>query len=431
MVADPNDRATWVSSWSGQPCGHQHPVESCARVPGSSRVRPLRRLSVPRIGNGESSVKSPWKRASAAACVIAGVTLASNAAAQATDTQVRQWLEHEWHKASAGTMPEGVELSFRHIQLEVPPEKELAALREAVRGRPDHPQRPDLEAFERRLASGGDVTHYQLAYADSGLWRVSRSLEYEPEMPFWDTALRDGLVWGLTEQQFTVVEADRESEANRSYAKRGIETVRSAWGRFAFGNFAFGWFASSTPELVRSEGTRWAARAINEAGVICEWRGRWDEELERGFVESAEFIGRTEGTLTSGSEWTFQDWRYWEDAGVWLAGRVERTSDQRPYAAFEVLGVSPSTRDAVAELAAMPDLAGEDPLRGKILVSRVNDYRLAESEVRWLDPSRELVATAPVQMSDSRGAVVLRWFGWAVLLVLLGAFIWLRSRRSQ
>lgn len=301
---------------------------------------------------------SPLCRVLVLAVACLAVIPSRHAYGQIAPEQVTDWLSQEWKESARGLMPFNTRMRFIHRALEVPPESELTALRDAVSGRPDHPQRTDLEAYERRIAGGGDTTVYTIAYGGPGRWRVSRSIEYDDQLPYWDTAAHDGIAWGLTAAQLTVVEADAEGRVNRNYVDRGLETIASAWTRFAFGNFAFGWFSESEPELVEFDGERWVARAVNRAGVIGEWRGRWDESLGRGFVESVEFVGRTDGEPTSGSEWVFGDWRYWEQTDAWLATRVERTSQSRPHSSYSLLEVAPVSDRELSELCALPDLAG-------------------------------------------------------------------------
>lgn len=70
-------------------------------------------------------------------------------------------------------------------------------------------------------------------------------------------------------------------------------------------------------------------------------------------------------------------------------------------------------------------------MRGAITVTRVNDFRDGESEIRWLDESRDVMAAKPVESQNAGAAAALRWFGWIALAVFFGAFVCVRARRTR
>ncbi|MDQ7012305.1 MAG: hypothetical protein Q9O74_00240 [Planctomycetota bacterium] len=356
----------------------------------------------------------------------------SAAQAQSVDREtVEAWLRAEWANAADAQLPPDIVLEYVVDVVEVPTAAEIRALRAEVRNRPDHPMRQDLEIYERRLAHGPDRTVHKVWYSSEDQWRLSQSLEYTgDEGGYWDTARSGALVWGMSKQQLTLVDAEHEAEVKRRFAERGTEVIRSVWNSLVFGNFAFGWFQESTPTLISIQNDVWIAQAVNSGGVIGEWRGRWDSAAGRGFVTSVAFIGKTNGEPSSASEWYFEDWSYNRDVGVWIAARAAKQLDHRPMKSTRYLGAERVSDEVVRRAISIPDIAGEDPVRGVVTISKVSDLRTGRDEVQWLDESQNLLY-AETSSAKPRASNTLRWIGWATLVVMVGALLWVRVGRSS
>jgi len=95
------------------------------------------------------------------------------AANEATQDEVRSWIQSEWERAASLPDLKGFEFRFRIEHREVLPEQKLAELRALVAGRPDHPERKTIERSERRKSRGPDVLDHRLWLLSSGEWRLN------------------------------------------------------------------------------------------------------------------------------------------------------------------------------------------------------------------------------------------------------------------
>ncbi|MFG0314439.1 MAG: hypothetical protein ACF8LL_09675, partial [Phycisphaerales bacterium] len=157
--------------------------------------------------------------------------------AQDTDrSAVESWLDREWSAAAEAVPPPSVAIQYAIEITEVPSQMELDSLRARVSDRPDHPERENLEIFERRIANGPDRMVYTAWFASDMKWRLSQTNEYLlPEVSYWDVA-RDGeTTWGMSANQLTTYDFSRGPSLRFFYAEHGVGDMGSALNELMYG----------------------------------------------------------------------------------------------------------------------------------------------------------------------------------------------------
>ena len=110
------------------------------------------------------------------ATLTAVLVVPSEAWGQTADdtlARLKSWLDRAWEEAQTLPSISDASLRWRVEDRFVPTQAELDALRKEVAGRPDHPKRPQLNIYERRLRDGPDVVHYELWLDGEDRWRLN------------------------------------------------------------------------------------------------------------------------------------------------------------------------------------------------------------------------------------------------------------------
>lgn len=190
---------------------------------------------------------------------LLSLAFAGAAAGQELDRdEVQRWFDDAW--SAAQSLPDlgdnSVEWTLELVY--VPPADELDRLRRSVEGRPDHPERYQLEAYERRRKGDHEVLRRRLWSRGDGQWRWNQDMG---ETGFSDAARTEKHEWSMNTD--TLVVEDRrsgEDELESPIAGR----VRAFWpelSRMLHGNFSSGSISGLTPQAVQLRGDRWRVNA--------------------------------------------------------------------------------------------------------------------------------------------------------------------------
>ena len=345
------------------------------------------------------------------------VVLAGVSAAPTPET----WLRSEWEAARGEYSFPGVEIRYTVELCYVPPPEELAALRREVQGKPDHPGWRDLEVYDRRLGDGPDRISVRVWLAD-GEWRVSQT--GGAASPPVDYATANGVSWSLSPNTLNLVDSD-SPPPQRDYAGL-VGANLSALSRLLHGYIGIGEAKGAVLGEIHEGSGRWTVVAEGD-GLRASFEGRWSEDLGRGFVERMvieQSLPQFVGAVTE-----FQEWRYDEPLGQWVAGRVvEHKPDGTVDRLFVFDTTAPVTREEFESLVTAPRLDRPDPIRGDLRVTKVSDFRSDALKESVVGPDGSVLQTRPLPGRQAR--LNARRLGWAILVILAMTFVVVRIRNA-
>jgi hypothetical protein len=348
-------------------------------------------------------------------------------------SDVRAWLEAEFERSRAHITLGDVRLDFRRVWPPLLSDAELEAMERRVEGRPDHPDRRVLEE-ERRRRAGEAYEDFSVWYPSEGVFRINKTMPTRETLGYTDQASTpEGSSWSMTPAQLNVV---TKGQAPPGYDYAGSEsTVAHFVSMFRFGGVrkAPG-VEIEIEDVQRSGGESYTA----EVRFETEWGAtrfrydlRWDDGLARGFVTERILVGAESEDFADqiGSGARYRDWRMDPTLGEFLAGRIERLSAGGSLE--EVLTLSGAEQEPpgfVERVTAVPDVRGDDPIRGGVTVTSVYDHRKGKERAYEMSPEREAFGEWSLSARAERG---MRWAGWLTLVGLALALVGYRVWRSR
>nr|MBP9899147.1 hypothetical protein [Gemmatimonadales bacterium] len=143
--------------------------------------------------------------------VCSGMPLCS-IASPPTESEVREWLGSECKSTMSLRDAEGKLFRWHIEYFYVPPTSQIQALREEVRGKPEHPKLKLLEKYEKRLKDGPFLDPIACYYIDSKTWRIVDDLAevVEPGY-FMDSAHTASESWVWQPRRLVRMDADADS----------------------------------------------------------------------------------------------------------------------------------------------------------------------------------------------------------------------------
>lgn len=350
-----------------------------------------------------------------------------------TQQEVQTWFDKEWAEAQKMPALEGFGIRWRQEDHAMLPPQELEALRQAVKGHPEHPRKNELIGYEQKLKSGPIAIPQELYVLGDGKWRYNSTFE---DGSFFDAVVTPERSWTLFPQSLAIYDVKAEMVAGTKQSLRDQEQIfRGPVGEMLFGGFYQFAHTAAVPGLVVVEGDRWKVDAVQpprpdgRTWFALEYRGRWDAAAGRGFVERATITAHGYMPGAVGSYREFKEWFFDENIGRWIARRVEERTASGELALANVFEKSVAWPAGGFEaLTAIPPARGSDPIRGESRFTSMTDFReraiVADpgtpGEIRTSLPAGEFGAESDV----------LRTAGWLVLgvLVVVFGFVYFRRR---
>jgi hypothetical protein len=358
----------------------------------------------------------------------------AQAAASATDAaRVEKWRDAAWRDSTRLPSLRG---GFAcHIEyLLVPPDDELNQLRAEVPGKPEHPRKAELEQFEERLRGTPTIQRFVVYSAGDDRWRCCLDLG-----GVWiDSAVNRGLGWTLSRDDLNIFSlADDRQEGRDPRSERNLfATPLSRLMDGGFGECARGGLLPGPMEV---RGDRWTFRAatppLSEGAAPAfqvVFSGRWDEGLERGFVDELNMMMEPIYRDGFGSSIRFANWQVDPELGVWIAGSVEsRFPDGRLDARYVFDGAAAIGEGGIDAILALPTPGSVDPVRGPATFRSIFDHR--DASVKILRDGVPVPAGTinPAPGASSTRDRWLRPVGWFLFGSCLCLYVWLRLRRQS
>lgn len=318
--------------------------------------------------------------------VVAGAALICfSSVAHASAGDVRTWLAQAWEEAAKLPNFGDANLKWHAQRLYVPSDAQLETMRRAVAGKPDHPDRASLMLYDRRVRGDKDEAVRQLWCHGDGQWRLSYDFQSnnlstgEVITSFSDTTVLPDRHWRITPDQLLIEPPDVSARSEIGGLIRSRSDFVLEVGYFANGGMTGAHQSGTALGEVVVNGNRWsviATRTQSQAGKSYQLRfdGRWDEAQSRGFVERMEIVTNDYKPQVVGTAWTFSDWRVDAVSDKAFAWKVE---EFRPGGildsrfVIEHFAVEPGK--SFEEVTRTPEVAGVDPVRGKVTFSTIQD----------------------------------------------------------
>jgi hypothetical protein len=206
--------------------------------------------------------------------------------------------------------------------------------------------------------------------------------------------------------------------------------------RMMFGGLSDGVISGIKRDALRWDGSKWRVtlwwgESRDRAKLTTEVSGRWDEQLERGFVESEKITSNTVRPDSVGSGAVYKDWRFVPEIQRWVAGRTEEhAADGRLERVIAFEGASAGERGDFALVTALPDAEAADPIRGDTTFLQLVDFRRGIAKDRSA-PSDPLGSAAPLPGGrNGFEHVWRRWLAWVVVAILVSSLVALRIFRK-
>lgn len=361
---------------------------------------------------------------------------ASVGRAPPTVEEVRTWLQAE--AASFDGLPDlkGHSITWRLEFRWIPPAADLERLRKEVAGKPDHPERANLEQYENALRGKPTTNRYRLWSKGPGEWRWNQSWGASDDMShYWDRTLTKKVAWTLLSDQLEIADPSAPFRVGMDLSGLertviGADLKRMLYARLPSlrqSNYEF-----NSP-VVHEMG--WSVLAVRggatpDQRLEMTVRGRWDASLTRGFVEELRVVRNDLYPGSVGERTTYSDWLFVPGLERWVAHRVEEYNTKGTL--DKVIVFEGATEEQPGEfdlVTQIPPIDGPDPVRGSATFHFVTDHRKGTQLA--VDGARGVVGQAVVPgRIGSASSIWNRWLGWLAtgLLLLSIAVVVVRRR---
>jgi hypothetical protein len=323
-------------------------------------------------------------------------------------------------------LPTGVRVVWEHESHAGISGEEMARLSQAVAGKPDHPDRRNVENARRRASSGPDRKRCEVMVDPIGRFRYR---EIGPGDARLDVVIADGIIWVLSGESLTLLREAATPPPGRNFVPHKANAQRQV-AQFTLGALSF-LIGSPDPRVLRFEqtGDEWTATVGLRDGLgAFHIEGRNDRSILRARLARLDAFSPSpaeQGAATISAD-------LWADSPI---GPVDRLCEE--YAPGRVLRFrsrlidittwndsrvfEPPQRDATTE-----------PLRGEMLIREVADFRQDPAGRFWTrDNSGDKWLMTGLPPSDPARVVrSLDRVGYLALagVVTIFAGVWLRRR---
>lgn len=304
----------------------------------------------------------------------------------------------------------------------------LEELRSRVQGKPEHPERRQLERLEKQLELDGFLWRYRIWYQDDEHWRVSSDTD-DPDVPiqFHDAAQSgpsDSWMWA--QGSLTLYDAGHLPEGQSSstlllHLQQFVRCFVDVSIRVAR--------PPVSPTTSRLDGTTWLATAeSDDRSRVINYQGSLSPSgtaIELLLVEHKNHPNpKFQGMATF-----YSDWAYDEALHRRIPHVIKRVSgDGRLEDVCEYGVVRPLHGGEIEEVTRTPDaIAGTDAIRDATLIEEIIDRRPGGGSVVNAHTGQETGTLKPEEVGSNLGS--LYWIAWGAAGALVAGIVWLRVRR--
>lgn len=359
---------------------------------------------------------------------IAVVALATATAQPQVDQEtVQRWFDAEWDRSHEEFDLDKAVIHYRVEYRDTVDAAQIDEWKRQAEGKPDHPLHREIAKYERRLLNGPDIKKCTVWFQGPGKWRCNETSLYDPAVGMYDSAVSGNVAWGMTDGQLRIFDKDKPEDGFDVPSNE--ETIRAHLGRMLYGGVGYGRTSTHMREPLDLSGTRWLVKVSSGDGYACEYRGRWDADAGRGFIEEWE-VTACDGYPRVGARRTYSDWKLDPVMNRWVCGEVVYYNTDGRIEALVFERAEPFDPADFKKIAAIPSVRKPDPVRGELALKSIYDHRSAKrSESIKSKEGFETRSMAPTSASQRR--VWTRQLGWLVLAGLVVFFVVLRVRRSM
>lgn len=359
---------------------------------------------------------------------------------QQAESDLAKWVQQQRVAAEAGIHHEYLRVSWQDERVYIPSPNQLRAMRQSVANRPDHPERDELERFERRLKQGPDVEEYDVWLGPKGSFRrnfTGADGKYE------DLVVSDRQSWSYAEsgRHLNLIASKGAAPPGYNYGPWD-HRLRGTLAGFVYGAFSIQipGVSLELSELVQT-GLRWRAVFASEEPLLSlALEGTWDDSERWGTADMATVIVCEPAPGEVGRRWVFEDWTSDSIFSPQMCRKqTSYAPDGRPDLVQTFGSIERISRRDFDKVAMPPDPASQsDRVRGAVVVSTA--HRISgdsePSVVVVYDATGQQLAEISERDFDANRRRRLLQTGAAVgipgvIIVVIGGALWRRARILQ
>lgn len=354
-------------------------------------------------------------------------------------TACEQWLKSEFERASQvpvlGTMRVQI-VKEAHWH---PPEAEIARLLAEIEGRPDHPKRPEVLEYQRRLQGKPTTTKFTIWIPDAKSWRSSEDSSSATLPPgFYQDFCSANKESFTLRADLLSIQQPLDNQSPDAHSLRGIDARAFRMASIPlFGYLRPATFGKASLEDITCEGDRWqaVARIRSPSGVLeMETRieGEWSESGARGFHRKSVVVSQSRGEPSSlGQTVEVGPWERQEGSDQWVCRGVRisnaRGELEEVYRVEAALAVSDSEVRSVLRA----PREGVDAFRGAVQPGVIVDRVKGQLTDTSPTGDRVVASLPPTTSSGAPKVPVWQWVGWGTLGCVIVSVVLVRLARRQ
>lgn len=336
-----------------------------------------------------------------ACCVVLGLVVAAPVVAM--PELDLEWFEAQWSDGIRQDLPVDTLIVWEDEMHAGAGEEQLAQLELLVTGKPDHPSRGEYDQLKRRLEQGPDRREYRLWHGERDRFRLCCSFFGDPLLSYNDTVVSGDVVWMMNDRQLFLSSRSDLPDMQNPYAH--YEVLEINLHGYRANGLRHG-PRNLTPTSFEVDGNRWNAAVVSEDGLYEYAYEGWLASDDEGVVRAV--LGRSVVTTSPDDRWTGAETRYAATEsppppdGLFINTMTRVNTDGFVYQSNTLVSMEPITRGEMREYLATPSANAEDPIRGGVTFTTVNDSRSGSTRVAVADDHGRFVDIAPEPRSSNR-----------------------------
>jgi len=362
---------------------------------------------------------------------LTSFALACQASAQPTPNVVREWLAGELERAREIDPIDyfrGLELEHVVESHETPSPNELARMRRAVEGHPDHPDRQRLAVFERRRHEGPDISRRRLFLGSQDRWRWCTG---PTEGAWMDYCFSGRTAWLLSDGSLSIFSRGRGFPPQQDLSNE-LQLIRTYLAKHVFRGIDEIASADVSIESVTIDEGSWRAGVhVQDFDSTILFEGRWDSGREAGIIDRMTLVSVPAAPELEGASHVFSgSVETPGDSGGWpeIARSVQTLfPDGRVDEVWILESLAPVSESRLTELLRLPEHGQHDAVRGTLQFADRTDWR--SGDVRLTEYTRSGKATTgALSWQQNRTAKVMAIAVACCVVVLIVVIAWRKQQ---